>query len=228
MINPAKYDSWYDSIIGRVCFDREEQLLMASAVFKGSERILELGCGTGRFLFSVMKKSSHVVGIDRDISFLQFVKRKGEEMGLHLTLVQADGRELPFREGQFNVVYEVTTLCFVHNEKRLLQEMIRVCSAGGKILLGELNPISPWQWWRRFKGWFGYGYFKEMNWQFPSSLKKVLRENDCQEISVQRAIFFPPLNIKNYFYWRDLLERIGSILWFWIGAFYLIAAIKRR
>ncbi len=57
---------------------------MESMVFKGPERVFEVGCGTGRFLFSVMKKSSNVIGIDRDFFFLQFAKQRGEELGLDL------------------------------------------------------------------------------------------------------------------------------------------------
>jgi SAM-dependent methyltransferase len=228
MIDAAKFDAWYDSPLGRACFEKEERLLLEDGIPKGSGRVLEVGCGTGRFLLSLTRKSSDIVGVDRDLLFLDFAKRKGDQSGLQLKLIQADVSELPFREREFDVVYEMTSLCFMKDEERAIQQMVRACSESGKILLGELNPASPWQWWRRLKGWFGYGSFKEVKWQWPSSLKRVLKEKGCQVISVQGAIFFPPLNIGNYLHWRGFFEWIGTMLWPWAGAFYLITAIKQR
>jgi len=229
MMNAAQYDAWYDSPLGRACLVSEGRLLMESMVFEGSERTLEVGCGTGRFLIDiVMKKQPRIVGVDRDISFLIFAKRKGERLGLHPNLIQADGAVLPFRDGQFDIAYEITTLCFVQDEKKVLDEMIRVSSDNGRILLGELNPVSPWQWWRRLKGWFGYGSFKRAKWHFPSDLKRILNEKGYKKVSIQRAIFFAPLNIRNYLHWRNLFEWVGSVLFPRIGAFYLISATKKK
>jgi len=228
MLDAVRYDSWYDSPLGKACFERENQLLAKDVALEGPESILEVGCGTGRFLLSVMKKSSNVIGVDRDISFLQFAKKREENMGIHLSLIQADAAELPFRQGQFNIVYEMTTLCFVKDKRKALHEMIRVCSDNGKMLLGELNPFSPWQWWRKLKGWLGRGSFKEVQWQWSSHLKRILKEEGLQGISVRRAVFFPPLNVENYAHWRDFFEWAASMFWPWIGAFYLLSAVKKE
>jgi SAM-dependent methyltransferase len=228
MIDAAQYDLWYDSPLGRACFEKEERLLLENVIPKGSGRVLEVGCGTGRFLLSLIRRSSNIVGVDRDLLFLKFAKQRGEQLGLQLKLIQANGLELPFSEADFDVVYAITSLCFIKDEERAVQQMVSVCSKSGKILLGELNPASPWQWWRKLKGWFGYGSFKGVKWQRPSSLKRILKEKGCQVISVQRAIFFPPLNIGNYLHWRDFFEWIGAMLCPWAGAFYLITAIRQR
>jgi ubiquinone/menaquinone biosynthesis C-methylase UbiE len=63
--------------------------------------------------------------------------------------IQADAVSLPFPDGTFDVVFESTLLCFQSDPARVIREMVRVCLSGGTIVLGELNPFSPWQLWRR-------------------------------------------------------------------------------
>lgn len=104
--------------------------------------------------------------------------------------------------------------------------MVRVCRAGGVVLLGELNPHSPWQLWRRLKVAFGAGSFVGASWHKPVDLFALVTESGCQAQWLGRAIFWPPLNFRSALRWRSLTERVGARFWPWVGAYYAVGGVK--
>lgn len=82
--------------------------------------ILDLGCGTGRYL-SLTKKSSVVVGIDLSRNMLMHAKEHGAD------LVQGDIYYLPFRPLIFDFVYCISLLGEIQPlSEVILDETIRV------------------------------------------------------------------------------------------------------
>jgi ubiquinone/menaquinone biosynthesis C-methylase UbiE len=53
-----------------------------------------------------------------------------------------DGHSLPFLEETFDVVAIYNALHHMRDYKRVLDEMVRVCKKGGKILISELNEYG--------------------------------------------------------------------------------------
>ena len=51
---------------------------------------------------------------------------------------------LPFPDGRFDATVAMTVLEFVDDFRPVLAEMARVTRAGGRIVIGALNPVSPW------------------------------------------------------------------------------------
>ena len=140
--------------------------------------------------------------------------------------VQADASSIPFAANSFDLVFENTLLCSCYDPVAIILEMVRVCKPGGRVLLGELNPLAPWQLWRRLKAWLGLGPFQRATWHSPSHLQLLLAETHCSTRFVGRAIFIPPFNVRNVLGWRTLAESVGRRFWPWAGAYYILAGVK--
>jgi len=228
-MNAAEYDAWYDSRLGAACLESEIALLRRGAGDLEGKAVLEVGCGTGRFLRALGQEAVQAVGVDRDFAMLDFARRQALPQMRHpFDWIKGDALAIPIRDGAVDVVFENTVLCLCKDPAPVIREMVRVCRPGGKVVLGELNPFSPWQWWRRLKAAFGSGSFVGASWHRPRDLLTALAASGCQTQLVGRAIFWPPLNIANVLRWRSATEWLGARLWPWTGAYYVVGATKSR
>jgi ubiquinone/menaquinone biosynthesis C-methylase UbiE len=107
------------------------------------ERVLDLGCGTGRYLVPLAAAGARVTGMDLAEAMLSQARCKLEEAGLTAELRQGDLTDLPFPAGGFEVV--VSTLTLMHlplaDRQRVFSEMARVLAPGGRILLSVKNSV---------------------------------------------------------------------------------------
>lgn len=108
---------------------------------RAEDHILDLCCGTGRHSVALAKAGYRVTGLDLSETLLTYARQQGE--GLPVTYMQGDMRELPFKDGTFNVVLNLFTSFgyFIddsENEK-VLQEISRVLERGGRYLIDFLN-----------------------------------------------------------------------------------------
>jgi SAM-dependent methyltransferase len=83
----------------------EAEVDRAIAMLKpaGSERVLDLACGTGRHSLELRRRGFDVVGVDISAELLEMAERDAAEQGLEISFVQADLRELDFRD-EFDLV----------------------------------------------------------------------------------------------------------------------------
>ena len=96
-----------------------------------SDKILEVGSGTGAVLESLLEEGDFFLsGIDIDRSSLHFA----QNLQKSFRLVQANGYELPFPEDSFTISYCHYLLLWVKHPDRILAEMRRVTKKGGCVI----------------------------------------------------------------------------------------------
>jgi ubiquinone/menaquinone biosynthesis C-methylase UbiE len=121
-------------------------------------RILDVGCGTARGLVELARRGfSNLAGLDYTPAMLDLGAQKISNLShrYRVVLVCGDAFTMPFRNASFDVVMSLNFLHLFRFElqQELLQQMVRVCSPGGLIVV-ELESLH--------KGLFVTRYFEQM------------------------------------------------------------------
>jgi ubiquinone/menaquinone biosynthesis C-methylase UbiE len=131
----SRYESWYQREGRRA--DRLEKRLLAGLLgeLRSPRSLLEVGCGTGHFTRWLRRSGGLVVGLDRSLEMLRQAPPAERRW-----CVRGDASALPFPNGSFDTVAFITTLEFVSDPGRALEEAFRVARRG--VLVGALNRHS--------------------------------------------------------------------------------------
>lgn len=147
LVTATGYDCWFDAPWGRYAFDVESRALRR-AVSGSNRRVVDAGCGTGRFALDLEGAGAEVVALDHDAGMLAVAASR-----LSGPCLLGDVARLPLRDASVDVAVAVTVLEFVSDPAAALGELARVTRPGGRIVVGALNPRSPWglTHWRRLR-----------------------------------------------------------------------------
>jgi SAM-dependent methyltransferase len=116
--------------------------------------VLDVGCGTGRWLRRYLQQQFRAVGLDATQDML----RRAIIGGLACPVVVGQAQNIPFQSGSFELVSAVTVVQHISLQDQcdVLKEMSRILQPGGHLMLielirGEAPHIFP----RSAKGWEG-------------------------------------------------------------------------
>ena len=96
------------------------------------DRVLDLGCGAGRFVAAAREAGGDVVGVDIAEAALERARQVAP--GADLRLLGADG-SVPLGHGEVDLVWCSEVLEHVPDTVGLLTEIRRVLRSGGRLLL---------------------------------------------------------------------------------------------
>ncbi len=106
-------------------------------------RVLDLGCGDGRFLrllASACRRYSRITAVDPDKDAVDEGRRAALPRGVRF--VQAAGELLPFSDSVFETVALADALHHVRDPLRVLRELRRVVAPGGLVIVSEVLRVA--------------------------------------------------------------------------------------
>ena len=105
---------------------------------RGTTRLLDVGCGTGRFaVLAAERLGARVWGVDPSADMLaQARARAARGVGWR----QASAERLPFRAGWFDGVHGHLVMHLLGDRPAALHELARVVSSGGRLVLVSFRP----------------------------------------------------------------------------------------
>jgi ubiquinone/menaquinone biosynthesis C-methylase UbiE len=107
------------------------QYILKKTGLVASERILEIGAGTGAVLSALSKEGAfHFSGVDLDHPSLTIAL----SINPNFDLAQADGHRLPFATDSFGLSFCHYLLMWVKSPQQILHEMTRVTRPGGWVI----------------------------------------------------------------------------------------------
>jgi SAM-dependent methyltransferase len=134
---------WNEPLHAEFPFDR----LFPYAEFTG-KRVLEIGCGMGAMASLWAKQGAKVSAVDLAPFSVEMTRKRFALFGLEGNIQQADGRSLPFADGEFDYVYSWGVLHHSPNLSQSLREMMRVTRPGGQFGLMLYHRRSLFHLWR--------------------------------------------------------------------------------
>jgi ubiquinone/menaquinone biosynthesis C-methylase UbiE len=168
-----QYDDWYQNPKNRFVAELEDELVLRLLEPVRGERVLDIGCGTGRHLLMFSELGLDITGLDASPHMLGIAQRKlGHRVELHEGLAE----DLPFEDNSFDIATLITTLEFVDDAQKALQEACRV--AENRILLGVLNRYAIKGIERRLRGIFSKSIYNRARffsvWEVKQYVQEVL------------------------------------------------------
>jgi SAM-dependent methyltransferase len=131
-------------------------------------RVLDIGCGVGMYTGQFLRYTSHVTGVELDLPVALQARSRAPRIAL------APAEALPFADASFDVVFSHEVIEHVADDHRAAAEMVRVCTAAGRVVLYCPNRLYPFEthghYWR---GRYHFGNTPLINW-LPDSLRDRL------------------------------------------------------
>jgi ubiquinone/menaquinone biosynthesis C-methylase UbiE len=114
-------------------FEREQEFLLKN-ISEGSE-VLDLGCGEGRNMETISRRTSRVTGVDNDENAVQLARGRFLE-NPDVCLVCGGITELPFQDESFDMVTLSIVLGNLDQQKEAaLKEIVRILKKDGIFLV---------------------------------------------------------------------------------------------
>jgi len=229
--NAAIYDiERFSNSQGYAIDEFQKKIVVNLIGSKKDKRILDLGCGTGRFSIELESAGSHVISLDPSHSMLNELSKKliGNE---HIDLIQGLGHRLPFKQNSFDGCICINVLDHIKDPKILIAEISRILKKDGVFVFNFSNycgvyfPIALY---------INYSNKSLQNnvyteWQNFHIIKKQVNDSNLKIENVWGQLLFPKKDIPKSMFGmlKNLNEYLtNSFLKTLLGSIY-IAAIKK-
>ena len=211
-------------------YDNAERIVhkLKANVELSGKKVLEVGAGTGRDSFMLVKEGALVYVLDYAENSLKIMQQLHQKAALNVQLLQADAFKLPIANNSFDVVFHQGLLEHFRNPVPLLEENFRVLKPGGILLVDVpqkyhvytiikhiLIGFNRW-----FAGWETEFTIKELQslvtqvgfevkssygeWMRPSLFYRIVREL-LLKVNVKLPLY--PKGLGVFRHWRDVLRK---------------------
>lgn len=102
------------------------------------KKILDVGCGKGRFSALLSEKGAHVIGVDISNGLLEIARKRVKNVRFE----HGSATNLPFPDNSFDYVLCIETLEHIPDIEKALKEMARVLCVGGGLIIIDKNKLS--------------------------------------------------------------------------------------
>jgi SAM-dependent methyltransferase len=189
------YARWRSSPLGQITDRIEQELLFELLGPAPGKTLLDVGCGDAAFAMEFIRRGGRATGLDADPAMVAAARQRTRPAGARICLVAARAQNLPFKDATFDRVLAVTTLCFVHDAARAVEEMARVLKPGGSLVIGELGRWSFWSAYRRVRGWLGDPIWRVARFATVTKLRDLAQAAGLDVVTVRGAIHYPPCEL---------------------------------
>lgn len=108
-------------------------------------KLLDLGCGIGLTLSILAQEFHRSVGCDIDKEALIATEKILKKVGVKIPLLFYDGKKLPFKDNEFDVVTCIEVIEHVENPEHFLKEISRVLKKDGILHITTANKWWPYE-----------------------------------------------------------------------------------
>ena len=192
------WESWNDQMynlhptpyygLSGIIESKRVRTILKMAKINANDSVLEIGCESGHLLASI-KRAKRVVGLDISKNALNdAAELLKEKQAYKLELLQADAQqELPFSQGEFNVIICSETLEHVEKPVLVLENIYKISTFNTKVILSiplerpKLFIKNSLRSTGLFKLFFKGIEYEQSQWHLHAFSKTYLK-NICREM----------------------------------------------
>ncbi|GBE66041.1 hypothetical protein MFM001_25030 [Mycobacterium sp. MFM001] len=115
-------------------------VLVDFAGIVAGDRVLDVAAGSGNISIPAAMRGATVVSSDLTPELLQRSQMRAAAEGVTLDWREANAENLPFSDGEFDVVLSAIGVMFAPHHQRAADELVRVCRSRGTIALISWTP----------------------------------------------------------------------------------------
>jgi ubiquinone/menaquinone biosynthesis C-methylase UbiE len=116
-----------------------------------SGTVLEIGPGAGANLHHLPRTAIRWIGVDPNPFMKQHLGKEAQRLGVEIELRHGTAENLPAEDESVDFVISTLVLCSVMDQRRALEEVLRVLKPGGKFLFIEHVAARRGTWLRRIQ-----------------------------------------------------------------------------
>jgi len=186
------------------------RLVQFAGISKG-HRVLDVGCGTGVVAVTAALSGAHVQAADLTPELLEHARENARIAEVEIEWHEADVEQLPFRDGEFDVVVSQFAHIFAPRPAVAVSEMLRVLRPGGTIafatwppelLVGRTMSLSA-----RYSPPPPPGVAPPLLWGDPQTITQRLGQAVTELTFDRQALFIPALTPRHF---RMNIERAAG------------------
>jgi ubiquinone/menaquinone biosynthesis C-methylase UbiE len=100
-------------------------------------QLLDVACGSGQVALWATRDGVNATGVDIAPNLIQRAQARAKAEGLNARFMEGDAEALPFEDATFDVVTSLVGAMFAPRPELVARELMRVCSPGGTIAMGN-------------------------------------------------------------------------------------------
>jgi len=127
------------SYVWRAGQERRLRMILQAAGERIQGRVLEDGCGVGRYVEHLSEAGGAVFGLEYDFARTIEARTRSQR------IVNAAGERLPFPEGAFDLVLSHEVLEHVDDDRQAVGEIARTLKKGGRLVVFVPNRGYPFE-----------------------------------------------------------------------------------
>ena len=179
----CEFDRWsnhYDRDPLQVFFFKPAHRMLLANLTAADRRVLDIGCGTGRFAASVLEHypETHVWGVDLSDGMLRQCSGRCHAANGRLHVVQGDSERLPFADDSFDHIFMSHVISVVSDPFKLVREAQRVAKPGARLVI-----VNHFQSDNRFIALFEKWLCPlctKLGWRSDLALQELIRQTGVQ------------------------------------------------
>lgn len=127
-------------------FGRRARIILENLDLSGKEKILEIGCGRGFYLKTLINlwPNLMITGLDLNEKYLNIARQFVNNQ--KVKLIQGDAISLPFANQSFGRIIATEILEHIPDDQKAISEMYRVLKPGGIAMITVPNKNYPFFW----------------------------------------------------------------------------------
>lgn len=132
------------------CYELTAETLVLAAVravdaarVTASDRVLDLGTGTGNAALEAARRGARVLAVDPAERLLEVARSRAAAAGSTLEIARGDAGAIPAETASVDALISVFAVIFAPDAEQSVSEMLRVVAPGGRIVVTSWVPTGP-------------------------------------------------------------------------------------